>query len=185
MDEPRSSSTQPEADDQPPSSIDVEIFDAQTSLEPAQRSLLEQQLQLAFAQLSNSGEVRIRVVNDKEMSDAHLKFSDVEGTTDVLTFDYGSDFAGPIDDKVLDVDLVICFDEALRQAGAHQSTVVSELLLYSVHGVLHCLGFDDHDEIEYQRMHKKEDEILTAIGVGPLFFDSNQSEDVESKEMNQ
>ncbi|MDF1809494.1 MAG: rRNA maturation RNase YbeY [Phycisphaerales bacterium] len=154
-------------------------------LDSAKRSLLEQHLQLAFAQLPNSGQVRIRIVDDNEMSEAHIKYSGIEGTTDVLTFDYEASFDGSINNKILDVDLVICYDEASRQANLQQRTIVSELLLYSVHGVLHCLGFDDHDEIEYKRMHHKEDEILTAIGVGPLFYDSNQTNRVQSKELNQ
>jgi ssRNA-specific RNase YbeY (16S rRNA maturation enzyme) len=44
-----------------------------------------------------------------------------------------------------------------------------EALLYALHGLLHCLGHDDHDEAAYQAMHALEDALLDAIGVGPVF----------------
>ena len=48
----------------------------------------------------------------------------------------------------------------------------AQLLLYILHGLLHCAGFDDHDPAEHDRMHTEEDRILTAIGVGPVFRSS-------------
>jgi probable rRNA maturation factor len=60
-------------------------------------------------------------------------------------------------------------DEARRQAAGRALPVERELLLYCVHGVLHCLGYDDHDDAEYVRMHAEEDRILEAIGVGRTF----------------
>ena len=38
-----------------------------------------------------------------------------------------------------------------------------------VHGILHCCGFDDHDEESHQKMHAEEDRILNAIGVGTVW----------------
>jgi ssRNA-specific RNase YbeY (16S rRNA maturation enzyme) len=35
--------------------------------------------------------------------------------------------------------------------------------------MLHCIGFDDHDEEAHLKMHEEEDRILTAIGVGPIW----------------
>jgi len=51
-----------------------------------------------------------------------------------------------------------------------------ELLLYVVHGVLHCLGMDDHDEAAAAAMHRVEDAVLTAIGVGPVYSAGRQPE---------
>jgi probable rRNA maturation factor len=42
-------------------------------------------------------------------------------------------------------------------------------LLYSLHGMLHLCGFDDRTEPDFRRMHQTEDEILTRLGVGPVF----------------
>jgi probable rRNA maturation factor len=106
--------------------------------------------------------VRARVVGDVEIARAHVSHLGEPGTTDVITFDLSE---GP----ELDVDLLVCVDEACRQASARGHSVERELLLYVVHGVLHCMGFDDHDEAGALAMHRREDEVLSAIGVGRTF----------------
>ncbi len=101
------------------------------------------------------------------MAAAHQKFSDIPGTTDVLTFDLSE--GGTVTGDPLDVDILACTDEAARQAAAHNHPVEREILLYILHGVLHCLGHDDHSDVGYQAMHREEDRILNAMGVGPVF----------------
>lgn len=117
----------------------------------------------AVGHLGAAGEVRVRVVNDAQMAAAHERYSGIPGTTDVLTFDLAGE------PGVLDVDILVCVDEARRQAAARGHSVERELLLYVVHGVLHCLGHDDHDEAGAAAMHAREDEILGAIGVGATY----------------
>jgi probable rRNA maturation factor len=113
------------------------------------------------------GEVRVRVVGDGEMAAAHLAHCGVAGTTDVITMDL-RDGAGA-GDREIDADLLVCVDEAARQAAARGIALAHELTLYVVHGVLHCLGFDDHDEAGFALMHAEEDRVLGAIGVGVVF----------------
>jgi probable rRNA maturation factor len=105
----------------------------------------------------------VRIVADAEMSALHERHANVPGTTDVLTFD-NSRAAGPID-----VDIAVCVEEAARRAAELGHTVERELLLYCVHGLLHCLGFDDHDPRDHERMHAEEDRLLEAAGVGRTF----------------
>lgn len=121
----------------------------------------------AIAHLAIAGEVRARVVADPQMADAHLRYSGVPGTTDVLTFDLSD--PGAAAKNLVDADIYICADEARRQAAARGHSMEIELTLYTIHGILHCLGFDDHDDDSFSIMHQKEDQVLTAIGVGPVF----------------
>lgn len=114
------------------------------------------------------GEVRARIVGDDEMAALHLRHSNIEGTTDVLTFDLRDDLlniAAP-----LDTDIVACLDVARREAAERGHSAERELLLYILHGALHCLGFDDHTDEGFDAMHAAEDELLAAAGVGPLFL---------------
>lgn len=97
----------------------------------------------------------------------HEQYSGVSGTTDVLTFDL-RDNPDPAD-PVLDVDVILCTDEARRQAEARRIPVVSELALYFIHALLHCTGHDDHDDDAYDRMHEAEDRVLAALGLGRIF----------------
>lgn len=110
-----------------------------------------------------AGEVRVRLVGDEEMSAAHQRHKGEAGTTDVLTFDLSEQ------PRVLDVDILACVDEAARQAADRGLAVERELLLYIVHGVLHCAGYDDHTEEQAMAMHAREDELLEEIGVGATF----------------
>ncbi len=108
-------------------------------------------------------EVAVRVVDDSSMSELHDKHSGVCGTTDVLTFDHGS-----TEDSVY-ADIAVCIDVAEREVASRGHAVENELLLYIVHGILHCCGFDDHDEKSHKQMHFEEDKILSSIGVGPVW----------------
>jgi len=117
---------------------------------------------LVYLQKENA-EVSVRVVSDIEMSALHVKHSGVEGTTDVLTFDHGSDA------QSVQADIAVCVDVAEREASKRNHETKNELLLYIVHGMLHCCGFDDHDEVSHKQMHDEEDRILSAIGVGHVW----------------
>ncbi|MDG1137426.1 MAG: rRNA maturation RNase YbeY [Phycisphaerales bacterium] len=121
---------------------------------------------LSFLHL-NYSEVSVRVIGNDEMSQLHVKHSGVEGTTDVLTFDHGGD------EHSVRADIAICVDVAKREAEKRGHALQNELLLYIVHGILHCCGFDDHDEKSHALMHEEEDRVLSSIGVGAVW--SNES----------
>ena len=69
----------------------------------------------------------------------------------------------------LDGEIVISVDTARRESQNRGHTLSDEVLLYAVHGTLHLLGYDDHTEDEAQAMHRKENEILTRLGIGPVY----------------
>ena len=112
----------------------------------------------------SGGELNLTLVDDATMADLHERYKNVPGTTDVLTFDLRDDPADP-----LEGDVVLCVDEAVRQAAQRGHEPRLEVLLYAVHGLLHLLGEDDEDEAAAERMHRREDELLTALGWGPVF----------------
>jgi len=116
---------------------------------------------VTYAQLS------IAVVDDDEMAQLHEQYTGVSGTTDVLTFDLSEQQGADL--TSIDGDIVICLDEAQRQAKERGHATRHELLLYAVHGLMHLLGEDDHDESDYERMHAREDDLLQRMGIGPLF----------------
>jgi probable rRNA maturation factor len=106
--------------------------------------------------------VAVSVVDDETMRQLHRRFMGLDESTDVLTFPAASDGS-------IDVDIAVCADEARRQAADRGHDVTRELLLYALHGLLHCAGFDDHDDAGFDAMHAEEDRILDAIGVGMTF----------------
>lgn len=153
-----------------PSTVDqpvVVLTDASGELLGRAQEWLVDRAAAGVAYLGARGEVRVRVVKDPEMAAAHMEYLEIEGTTDVLTFDMSEPAADGT--PLLDVDILACFDEAARQGAARGHGAERELLLYVIHGVLHCLGYDDHDDEQSAAMHAREDEILRALGVGATF----------------
>ncbi len=106
----------------------------------------------------------VAIVDDAAMTALHERFLGIAGPTDVLTFELEHDESG----HVAEGEVVICLNEAERQAEGSRETR-DELLLYAVHGLLHLSGFDDRTDEGHAAMHAKEDELLVAIGVGPVF----------------
>ena len=168
--------------------LSVEVVDDTAKLSREQLEFLTRRAVDAVRAMNGSGEVRVRVISDDAMSAAHEEYTGVSGTTDVLTFDMSDPPEAPENeipevwceaDEIqsgyrreafaLDVDIMICYDEATRRAAEFEHGVERELLLYVVHGALHCLGYDDHEEKDFERMHAMEDAVLEAIGVGRLF----------------
>jgi probable rRNA maturation factor len=118
-----------------------------------------------------SGRMVLLFVDDIEMDRLHQAHLNIKGTTDVLTFDMRDEPAdADIDLKTtIDVEAVLCVDEAARQAKQHGHSQRAELLLYALHALLHVTGFDDKTPAKSKKMHAEEDRLLSAIGLGPLF----------------
>jgi len=112
------------------------------------------------------GSVCVRVIDASAMASLHKRALGVATPTDVLTFDMRD---APGQGEPLDVDIVVCAAVAREQARQRNTSAPRELLLYILHGALHCLGFDDHDPQDAARMHAAEDAILRDIGVGSIY----------------
>ena len=110
-------------------------------------------------------ELSVALVNDGRMAELHQQFMNIPGPTDVLTFELEHDGRG----NVTSGEVVVCVAEARRQAKARGIELRVELLLYALHGMLHLCGFDDRTDRGFRTMHRREDDILTALGFGPVF----------------
>ena len=115
-------------------------------------------------------ELSVALVGDARMSRLHEQFMGINGPTDVLTFELEHDHRG----RAIAGEVVVCVPEARRQARRQSrargaSAVRAELLLYALHGMLHLCGFDDRTAAGFRQMHRTEDDILTRLGVAPMF----------------
>ena len=77
--------------------------------------------------------------------------------TDVITFPLEERAAG-----LLDGEIVVSTDTALKQAAAHHSGPLREVHLYVVHGLLHLLGHDDLERHEADRMNRLQEAHLSS-----------------------
>ena len=143
--------------------IEVRL-DAPVKRLEAERAWVQDRLSACLGHVSvRVARVTVEVIDDHRMAALHERFSNVPGTTDVLTFP-GSGPGEPVE-----VDIAICVDEAARQSAARGHELRRELLLYALHGLLHCTGFDDRTPDDHARMHAEEDRILQAIGLGVVY----------------
>ncbi len=108
--------------------------------------------------------VSVAIVDDATMAVLHERHLGIPGPTDVLTYDLRDADTGDLEGEI-----VIDYDTAVREGAARKHSPAHEVLLYAVHGLLHLLGYDDHEPSEAEAMHACEDEMLAAIGIGPVY----------------
>jgi probable rRNA maturation factor len=96
--------------------------------------------------LRKLSKVFVWLISDRRMALLHRKFLGHAEPTDVLTFQHGEVF--------------ISADTARRHAHAFGNSMVRELKLYIVHGLLHLHGFDDQTPAEARRMNTAQEKIL-------------------------
>ena len=80
------------------------------------------------------------------MSRLHLQFLGQTGPTDVLTFQHG--------------EIFISVEMAKRHARMFGNSLVRELQLYTVHGLLHLHGFNDRMPAEARKMKRAQEQIV-------------------------
>lgn len=127
--------------------------------------------QFAQAALSESGfeqgELGVTFVGDAEMTRVNETFLQHEGSTDVITFDHAEDSSlhkkSSDAQRQLHGELFICVDEAVRQARRFRTTWQAELVRYTVHGVLHLQGHDDHRAVDRRKMKREENRIVRLL----------------------
>lgn len=146
---------------------------------------------------TRSARISLLVVSDQTMAGLNQRFLNHRGSTDVLAFDLRDEHAEPLastcaDDRKpeaardagrlrtpppmtraaipeVDAEIVMSLDTALRQAHRRGHGISAELALYAVHATLHLLGYDDNNEESAAEMHELEDDILTELGIGPIY----------------
>jgi len=98
--------------------------------------------------LRKSGEVSVWLISDRRMALLHRKFLGQLGPTDVLTFQHG--------------EIFISVETAQRHARAFGNSLLRELKLYIVHGLLHLHRFDDQTPRKSHKMKAAQEKILRA-----------------------
>lgn len=152
----------------PDAPLEVELSLPGGDTDPPAKGYLEPRVRDACRELGvTAASLSLVALPDEEMAAAHAHHLGDPTPTDVMTFDLRDD--GAAADAPLDAEVLLGLDVARREAAARGHETRAELLLYAVHGVLHLLGEDDHTDAGYGRMHRREDAVLTAIGLGPIF----------------
>ena len=91
------------------------------------------------------------LISDWRMSRLHFQFFDESSATDVITFHDG--------------EIFVSVETARRNAREFGNSLMSEIKLCIVHGLLHLHGFDDRKPSDLRKMKNTQEKILRGMGV--------------------
>ena len=115
-------------------------------------------------------EISLAVIGDLQMHALNLQHLQHDYPTDVLSFVYA-------EGETLEGEVIVSVETAARQAEVYKWQLEDELLLYVIHGTLHLVGHDDHEEAARLRMRACEREALLQFGLEPHDDESEQTLD--------
>ena len=85
-----------------------------------------------------------------------------------LQHDYPTDVLSFVFDRArekLDGEVIVSSDTATSTATQYGWSAEEELTLYFIHGTLHLVGYDDHDDEKRQTMRRSEEIYLKKLGI--------------------
>ncbi|MEA5154033.1 rRNA maturation RNase YbeY [Raineyella sp.] len=110
-------------------------------------------------------ELSIVLVDEETMAAYHVKYMDLPGPTDVLSFPM-DELRIPEPDEPepagLLGDIVLCPAVTARQAAENARTPDQEAEYLLVHGILHLLGYDHATPEEHAEMFGLHDRLMAA-----------------------
>jgi probable rRNA maturation factor len=111
-------------------------------------------------------DLSIVLVDEAAMEQLHVQWMDEPGPTDVLSFPMDELRPGTedaISPAGLLGDVVLCPQVAAAQAETAGHSALDELLMLTVHGILHLLGFDHAEPAEEKEMFGLQRDILIGF----------------------
>lgn len=128
--------------------IEIENRSGQLAPESEVRKLL--QFSIKELGLHPECELTLAFINDAEMEELHVKWMDLPGTTDVMSFPMDELRPNDPEPGILG-DIVISPLVARSQAEKAGHSYEHEVKILAAHGLLHLLGYD-HQELEEERV---------------------------------
>lgn len=120
---------------------------------------------LAEMNVNPVAELSMVLLDTTAMADLHMRWMDLPGPTDVMSFPMDELEPGGRPDAAepgpaMLGDIVLCPQFAAEQATAAGHSLGHELALLTVHGVLHLLGYDHSEPDEEKEMFALQQRLL-------------------------
>lgn len=119
-----------------------------------------------YLQVKGDYFVSIAMISSVEMKKNNRIYSEINKTTDVLSFPEYETFTNVKKKTKFEVDLgeiLICYEVAKKQAQSHKHSLRKEVLTLMTHGFLHLIGYDHQDEKQHKQMYGLQDKIVTHV----------------------
>ncbi|MGH3610945.1 MAG: rRNA maturation RNase YbeY [Pseudonocardiaceae bacterium] len=112
-----------------------------------------------------AAELSMVLLDTAAMADLHMRWMDLPGPTDVMSFpmdelEPGGRPDAPEPGPAMLGDIVLCPEFAGKQAAAAGHSLGHELALLTVHGVLHLLGYDHAETAAEKEMFALQGRLL-------------------------
>ncbi|WP_299561079.1 rRNA maturation RNase YbeY [uncultured Mycolicibacterium sp.] len=112
-----------------------------------------------------AAELSMVLLDPVAMADLHMRWMDLPGPTDVMSFpmdelEPGGRPDAPEPGPAMLGDIVLCPEFAAEQAARAGHSLGHELALLTVHGVLHLLGYDHAEPEEEKEMFALQRQLL-------------------------
>lgn len=104
--------------------------------------------QRAGSVLQDLEQLDVMLVSDARIVALHKRFMDINGPTDVITFQHG--------------EIFVSVETAKANARRFRTTTDAEIRLYIAHGILHLLGFDDTTPSAARTMAKAQERLVAT-----------------------
>ena len=111
-------------------------------------------------------ELNIIFIEPDPMAELHLRWLDLPGPTDVMSFPMDELRPGTADHPTppgMLGDICICPQVAARQAAESGHSAAEEMLLLATHGMLHLLGYDHATDAEREVMFALQRKLLLTF----------------------
>ena len=143
------------------------LYDGENRLEQQLLSKMEEGAVLCIEEegiSSERAEVSLTLVGEEEIQELNRTYRQVDKVTDVLSFPQYDDLNElPEEGELLLGDVVICKDQALRQAEEFGHSPEREMVYLFIHSICHLLGYDHMEEEDKSEMRAKEEAVMRKL----------------------
>jgi probable rRNA maturation factor len=146
----------------------VNVFFGDEQDEPVDGAGLRRLAELVLEEegLPPDTEISLILVGSDQMAEYHRRFMDGQGPTDVLAFPLEDLHPGTVPVRMANAppvslgDVFLCPPEVRRHSEEDGLPFEEYLALLVVHGILHLLGYDHHDDPSAEQMEQRERQLL-------------------------
>ncbi|MFN8534739.1 MAG: rRNA maturation RNase YbeY [Dehalococcoidia bacterium] len=109
-------------------------------------------------------EISLQIADDATIQALNRDYRGIDAATDVLSFGFEADeFVVPPDGVRHLGEVVIAFPYTERSAERQGHPTAHELVILTVHGTLHVLGYDDEEDEAWEVMKARQESILASL----------------------
>jgi probable rRNA maturation factor len=124
---------------------------------------------LKFEQVATPAELSLIITDNDTVQELNRDYRGLDSPTDVLSFSFLEESKG--DEGFVDApdgvthlgEVIIAYPYSAASAERQGHSVAKELLVLTVHGTLHILGYDDEEEEAAVIMFDRQNRILASL----------------------